>query len=209
MGKLVIKYQGKQIGEVNLKLGDTRIGRKPGCDIVLNDAGVSGEHAVIKTVGMKSTIVDLDSTNGTFIETERVRQRELRHGEAILIGEHTLYYRDDPNLEPPALGKRAGGAVTPPTVQDKTVVLTAFAQLLGIDGKNKGKPVPLVKEEVVLENPGKNPARIYRTADGYLMQAQAGPGEPRLNAKPVPPGGQLLENGDIIDVAGTKYQFLK
>lgn len=209
MGKLVIRYQGKQVAEVNLKLGDTTIGRKPGCDIVLNDAGVSGEHAVIKTVGMKSTVVDLDSTNGTFIETERVRQRELRHGETIFIGEHALYYRDDPNLEAPVLGKRPAPVAAPPAVQDKTVVLTAFAQLLAIDGKNKGKHVPLVKDVVTLDNPGKNPARIYRTPEGYLLQAQVGPGEPRLNAKPVPPGGQLLENKDIIDVGGTKYQFLK
>ncbi|BAU47498.1 signal peptide protein [Sulfurifustis variabilis] len=208
MGKLVIRYQGKQVGEVNLKLGDTRIGRKPGCDIVLNDAGVSGVHAVIKTVGMKSTLYDLDSTNGTFIENERVRKRELKHGETIVMGEHTLYYRDDPNLEPPTLGKRPAPPA-PPAVQDKTVVLTAIAQLLAIEGKNKGKPVPLVKDEVTLENPGKNPARIYRTSDGYLLQAQVGPGEPRLNDKPVPPGGHLLENGDIIEVAGTKFQFLK
>lgn len=205
---LVIRYQGKQLGEVTLKLGETRIGRKPECDIVLNDAGVSGEHAVIKTVGMKSTIVDLDSTNGTFIEDERVRQRELRHGETIFIGEHALYYRDDPNLESPMLGKRPA-AVPRPAVQDKTVVLTAFAQLLAVDGKNKGKHVPLVKEVVTLDNPGKNPARIYRASDGYLLQAQVGPGEPRLNNRPVPAGGQLLENGDIIEVSGTKYQFLK
>jgi hypothetical protein len=83
----------------------------------------------------------------------------------------------------------------------------AFAQLLAVQGVNKGKRVPLIKETVVLDNPGKNPARIYRTAEGYLLDASAGPGEPRLNDKPVPNGGQLLEKGDIIEVAGTKFQF--
>ena len=106
MGKLVIKFQGKVVGEVTLKLGDTTIGRKPGCDVVLNDAAVSSEHAVVKTVGLKSTIQDLDSTNGTFIENTQVKQHELRHGESILIGGHTLIYRDDLNLETPILGKR-------------------------------------------------------------------------------------------------------
>lgn len=210
MGKLVIRYKGRQVAEVNLKLGDMKIGRKPECDIVLNDGGVSGEHAVIKTVGMKSTIQDLDSTNGTYVDTQRVKRHELRHGETIIIGQHTLNYRDDPNLDAPVLGARPPATVRPPaTDQNKTVVLTAIAQLLAVEGKEKGKRVPLVKDEVTLENPGKNPARIYRTTEGYLLQAYAGPGEPRLNDKPVPMGGQLLENGDILDVAGTRYRFLK
>lgn len=209
MGKLVIKFQGKLIGEVNLKLGDVKIGRKPGCDIVLDDQGVSSEHAVIKTVGMKSTIQDLNSTNGTFIENERVQQHELRHRETIIIGKHTLIYRDDLSLDAPALGKQPTVAQAPSTSPDKTIILTAFAHLLAVEGANKGKSLPLVKELVTLDNPGKNPARITRTSAGYLLEAALGPGEPRLNDKPVPPGGQLLENGDIIEVAGTKYQVYK
>lgn len=206
MGKVVIKHQGNLVGEVNLKLGDTKIGRKAGCDIVLNDVGVSGEHAIIKTVGLKSTIQDLDSTNGTFIENKRVKVHELKHGESILVGNHTLIYRDDANLEPPKLGKQS--TATPVAPQGQTTVLMAFAQLLAVDGKDKGKRVPLIQEVVSINNPGKSPARINRTSEGYLLQASVGPGEPRINDKPVPPGGHLLEKGDVIEVAGTKFQFL-
>ncbi len=210
MGKLVIKFQGKLIGEVNLKLGDTKIGRKPGCDIVLNDAAVSGEHAIVKTVGLKSAIQDLGSTNGTFIENKRVKHHDLRHGEEIIIGAHLLIYRDDVNLETPALGKRPVAAATPPgESQEKTQVITAFAQLLAVEGKDKGKRMPLVKEEVTLENPGGKPARIFRTSEGYVLHAAVGPGEPRINDKPVPPGGQLLERGDFVEVAGTKFRFFR
>ena len=81
--------------------------------------------------------------------------------------------------------------------------------LLAVDGNDKGKRVPLVKEETVLDNPGKSPARIYRGQDGYVMHAQLGPGEPRINDRPVPHGGQILEVGDIIEVAGTKFQFVR
>jgi len=206
MGKLVVKFQGKIVAEVTLRLGDMKIGRKPGCEIVLNDPGVSGEHAVVKTVGLKSTIQDLDSTNGTFIENERVKQRELRHGETITIGQHTLIYRDDVTLSTPVMGNSAAGTRES---LEKTTVLMAFAQLLAVDGPHKGKRLPLVKETVVIDNPGKNPARILRTADGYVLHAQVGPGEPRINDRPVPPGGQLLENGDIVEVAGTKYQMYR
>ena len=68
MGKLVIKFQGKPVSDVNLKLGETTIGRHATCDVVLNsDKSVSGTHALIKTVGRKSTLEDLGSTNGTFV----------------------------------------------------------------------------------------------------------------------------------------------
>ena len=40
-----------------------------------------------------------------------------------------------------------------------------------------------------------------------MLEASLGAGEPRLNDKPIPPGGQLLKKDDIIEVAGTKYQF--
>jgi len=207
MGKLVVRFQSKLVAEVTLKLGDMKIGRKPGCDIVLNDPGVSGEHAVVKTVGLKSAIYDLNSTNGTFVENERVKQRELRHGETITLGQHTLIYRDDMALDAPAVGKASSASARESL--EKTTVLMAFAQLLAIEGPLKGKRLPLVKETVVIENPGKNPARILRTTEGYVVHAQVGPGEPRINNKPVPPGGQLLERGDIVEVAGTKYQVHK
>ena len=208
MGKLVIKFRGKPLGDVNLKLGDTTIGRKPDCDIVLNnDKSVSGHHAVIKTVGQKSTLQDLGSTNGTFIETARVTQHELRNGETIVIGEHELIYRDNLASDVPAFAKGASAAAT--DSMEKTRIISMHAQLVAVEGKDKGKRVPLVKEETILDNPGKNPARIYRGPDGYVLHAQMGPGEPRINDKPVPNGGQILENGDIIEVAGTKFQFMK
>ena len=209
MGKLVINFQDEWIGDVNLKLGDTTIGRSPSCDIVLDDKRVSKKHAAIKTVGVTSTIRDLGSTNGTFIENDRVEQHELRQGDTITIGEHTLIYRDDVNLDAPAFGTGTGASMAPTNSQEKTKVIMGFAHLLGVAGKDKGKRLALVKEEVTLDNPGKSPARILRTAEGYVLHAQAGPGEPRLNDKPVPPGGQFLESGDIIEVAGTKFQVCK
>lgn len=206
MGKLVVKFQGKVVNEVNLKLGDTVIGRKPECDVVLNDPIVSGQHAVVKTVGMKSTVHDLASKNGTFIETQRVKLHELKHGETIIIGAHALVYRDDMSLDAaPVFGKRP--TVAPMNAHNVTTELVSFAELIAVEGQDKGKHLPLVKDLLVLDNPGKNPARVSRSAHGYVLEAQIGPGEPRVNGKPVPPGGQLLEPGDLIEIAGTTFQF--
>jgi pSer/pThr/pTyr-binding forkhead associated (FHA) protein len=207
MGKLVIRFQGKVVGEANLKLGDTTIGRSPASDVVLDDIAVSGNHAVVKTVGVKSTVRDLDSTNGTFVENNRITQHELRNGETIIVGAYNLVYRDELNLDAPVFGKRPTTSAAPSHEQRKTKVIAPFAEMIGVEGKNKGKHVPLIKDLVTLDNPGRGPARITRTSDGYLIEAGVGPGEPTLNGKPLPPGGTLLAKGDIVDVAGTKYQF--
>jgi hypothetical protein len=207
MGKLVIKFQGKAVREVDLKLGDMKIGRKGSCDIVLDDPAVSAEHALVKTVGLKSSVQDLGSTNGTFVENHRIKQHDLKNGETIVIGGHSLLYRDVANFDATAFGRQSPAAAPASAHEGKTTVLTPFAQLFGVEGKDKGKRLPLVKDLVVLDNPGKNPARISRSPHGYVLEASIGPGEPLVNGRPVPPGGQLLEKDDIVEIAGTKFQF--
>ncbi|MGQ9656635.1 MAG: FHA domain-containing protein [Fimbriimonadales bacterium] len=49
-----------------------RIGRRAGNDIVLPDAYVSGQHALIEIVGADVRITDLGSTNGTFIGETKI-----------------------------------------------------------------------------------------------------------------------------------------
>jgi pSer/pThr/pTyr-binding forkhead associated (FHA) protein len=207
MGKFVIKQQGRVVGEANLKLGDTTIGRSPASDVVLDDIAVSGEHAVVKTVGTKSTIADLDSTNGTFVENNRIKEHQLKSGETVIIGPYALVYRDELNLDAPAFGKNPGVAAVLSTEQRKTKVIAPFAEVVGVEGRQKGVRVSLVKDSVELDNPGKGPARITRLKDGYMFDAAVGPGEPTLNGKPVPPGGQILEDGDLIKVGGTIFRF--
>src|SRR5262245_12294077 len=131
MGKLVIKLQGKIVGEANLKLGETRIGRNPASDVVLDDISVSGDHALVKTVGVKSTLQDLDSTNGTFVENNRIKEHALRNGEIIIIGAYNLVYRDELNLGAPSFGKPVGGTPALSEEQRKTKVIGPFAEMIG------------------------------------------------------------------------------
>ncbi len=82
------KYQG---GEFPLK-GDKQliIGRSSELDIVLVEDMVSRKHAKITLSGGKITIEDLGSTNGTFVNGEKVKTSRLKEGDRILVGTSIL-----------------------------------------------------------------------------------------------------------------------
>ncbi|MGM0596242.1 MAG: DUF4388 domain-containing protein [Myxococcota bacterium] len=84
------KYQGGQF-----KLKDDReiiIGRATDGDMVLVEDMVSRQHTKITTHGGRILIKDLGSTNGTFVNGERVDSKpvELKEGDRILIGTSVL-----------------------------------------------------------------------------------------------------------------------
>jgi len=82
------KYQG---GEFPLKLNrQVTIGRSSELDMVLVEDMVSRKHAKITVAPGKILIEDLGSTNGTFVNGEKVRQARLKEGDRILIGTSIL-----------------------------------------------------------------------------------------------------------------------
>lgn len=82
------KYQG---GEYPLSdEGEVVIGRSSGVDMVLIEELVSRKHARLALAGGSATISDLGSTNGTFVNGERIKETRLEEGDRILIGTSIL-----------------------------------------------------------------------------------------------------------------------
>src|SRR5215212_9255843 len=78
------KYQG---GEFPLRMErEIVIGRSSDLDMVLVEDMVSRKHAKISTAGQQIVIQDLGSTNGTFVNGEKVKKIRLKEGDRILIG---------------------------------------------------------------------------------------------------------------------------
>jgi hypothetical protein len=102
------KYQG---GEFPLA-GDKQIviGRSSELDMVLVEDMVSRKHAKIMIASGTITIEDLGSTNGTFVNGEKVKQARLKEGDRILIGTSILKLihqgADSPELDAKAAKAR-------------------------------------------------------------------------------------------------------
>lgn len=220
MAKLIIKFNNEVVDHIELKQGDMKIGRKPGCEIFIDNLAISGEHANVFTVGEDSFIQDLGSTNGTFINNKKISKHHLKNGDAIVIGKHTLVFITEAaqQKQPDDFAKtviissvRDEAKLASITVEtslkdapaSKTERLGAIFILSGV---NSGKRIELTKKVTNLGKVGKRAGAINQIGDGYTLL----PGEdetPKLNGKTVPKEGMKLKNGDVIEVASTRLQF--
>ncbi len=106
MGRLVVRplpgKSGGQTREVSLDGRDIAIGRSPTCDIMLEDDQlVSRRHALLRYNGSEYTIVDLGSSNGTFLNEEETHEETpLRDGDLIGIGEYEILYSKSAPVSP-------------------------------------------------------------------------------------------------------------
>jgi hypothetical protein len=71
----------------------TVIGRGAEADVVVDDPGVSRRHAEIHTGGGRVRVVDLGSTNGTFVDGERIGTGDLADGSRITVGRTRIVVR--------------------------------------------------------------------------------------------------------------------
>ncbi|MBI3545617.1 MAG: FHA domain-containing protein [Gammaproteobacteria bacterium] len=219
MAKLIIKFNNEVVDHVELRQGDMKIGRKPGCEIFIDNLAISGEHANVFTVGDDSFIQDLGSTNGTFINNKKISKHHLKNGDAVVIGKHTLVFITETvraNKQPDDFAK----TVIIPSARDANASITVETSLkdapapkterLGaifiLSGVNSGKRIELTKKVTNLGKVGKRAGAINQIGDGYTLM----PGEdetPKLNGKTVPREGMKLKNGDVIEVTSTRLQF--
>ena len=69
-----------------LRDGNTTVGRHPESDIFLNDVTVSRHHCRFVTTSDSLTVEDSGSTNGTYVNDDRVDSAVLEAGDEVLVG---------------------------------------------------------------------------------------------------------------------------
>ncbi|WP_372368800.1 protein kinase [Candidatus Uabimicrobium sp. HlEnr_7] len=85
----------KDSGNVKFSLDaktKTSMGRLNDCTIQLQDSKISSHHCCIEVFGNYFYIIDLNSTNGTYVNNTRVRSRQLYNGDEIQVGDVKLFF---------------------------------------------------------------------------------------------------------------------
>jgi len=145
MAKVVLRFGDQVLKEYELGAHALKIGRLPDNTVVIDNPAVSSHHARIIHDGGKFVIEDLKSTNGTYINEQRVHRQVLEHGDTVLVGKHKLVY-DSSDGE--GVADTGGGAQEEeaPKLEGGTVFLDtkqqrALLAKMGIDlGTTTGAP---------------------------------------------------------------------
>lgn len=78
-----------------LKKDRTTIGRNASNDIVLDDATLSSQHCYVSCRGDRFVLHDLNSTNGTRLNMERITEAELSPKQILQLGAVELMFEDE------------------------------------------------------------------------------------------------------------------
>ncbi|MEJ2480623.1 MAG: FHA domain-containing protein [Acidihalobacter sp.] len=95
MAKLILSENMRVLDEFPLDRDCITIGRRGDNDIQIDDRAVSGYHCQILTVLNDSFLEDLQSTNGTYVNSKRVTKHALHNGDIIILGTHQLQYENE------------------------------------------------------------------------------------------------------------------
>jgi len=90
----VVPLSGAQRGQdFRLVTGKNIAGTSADCDIVLTDAYMSGRHATIRHEEDSFLLIDLDSTNGTYVNGKRIAKQEIFDNDTLRFGKVELRFK--------------------------------------------------------------------------------------------------------------------
>jgi general secretion pathway protein A len=95
VGRVILATGGKTLLERELVPGRLVIGRTPDNDLQIDSKFISRHHCQIVTQAHSCVIEDLNSTNGIYVKSKRVRRHNLNDGDVVLVGQHEVMYIDE------------------------------------------------------------------------------------------------------------------
>ncbi len=95
VGRILLASAGKTILERELRPGRLVIGRTPDNDLQIDSKFISRHHCQIVTQLDSCLIEDLNSTNGIYVQSKRVRRHNLNDGDVVHIGQHEIMYIEE------------------------------------------------------------------------------------------------------------------
>jgi pSer/pThr/pTyr-binding forkhead associated (FHA) protein len=274
MAKLYLRFEGKELKEVTVTQNAViTIGRLPDNLLQIDNLAVSGHHAKIYWDGEQYTLEDNGSLNGTYVNNQRVTKHKLKNGDAVLIGKHSVEFKDQwhddqggyapaaksgpsvpqmqstvvldtkkakelmaqaraasaptgtvPEMKPPSADQLSGGAppsrsgtsVPPVPAKERTGMLTVISgktdepsyllsSKMSVIGKSRMASIKL--KGSLFKSPPEVAAMVSKRENKYYITQQDKHANVKINGEDASSGQRLLDDGDIIEVAGVKMSF--
>ena len=208
MPKMIVSINGVVIKEVQLNKERTSLGRRPYNDIVIDNLAVSGEHAVLQMSGHEVYLEDLNSTNGTYVNGKAVKKQILQSNDSVEIGKYTIKYvcESTPTDSDKSMLAKASSTVDISAESNLNANVAAVIKVMS--GPAAGREVPLVKIVTTIGKPGIGVAAITKRLQEFVIAHVEGTDRPYVNGMLIGAEPVTLKNGDMLELAGIKIQFL-
>lgn len=227
MAKLVVNRDGQLVGHFFIDKERLTLGRRPDNDLQLDDPAVSGQHAVIVTVGNDQILEDLRSTNGTLLNDKPLLKKTiLINNDVFQIGPFSLTYLSQRALgnmdfDKTLVAKRAswGEALwqgehmeqlsTAVGAARKARERFARGEIVGVRGQHAGRRIKLDRVLRTFGEQGGSVAVILRRPHGYCIAHVQGRRPTLVNGRPIGEELRPLKDNDLIEIGREWFRFLK
>lgn len=92
--RLIVTNNGSVMQDLTLEKPRALIGRSEHNDVSINSRFISRHHALMVRHGTATFLMDLNSTNGTFVNSKRISNHVLNHDDVIILGHHRIKFHD-------------------------------------------------------------------------------------------------------------------
>ncbi len=215
MPKVIVSIDGVVIKEVTLAKDRTTLGRRPYNDIVIDNLAISGEHAVLHMIGADVYLEDLNSTNGTYVNARAIKKQALEHNDVVEVGKYKMRYlsaADASDVGAPSKPASMAHASAPipltsaPTISAPLGGTGTAAVIRVLSGIGAGRELSLQKVVTTIGKPGVAVAAVTRRIQGYVVAPIDG--GTTLNGELLGSEAVALQDGDVLELGGTKMQFV-
>ena len=229
MAYLRVYLNDALLNQVELNQQEFSIGRNPDCDLILDNRGVSSHHATIQYKNDWYTVIDNKSTNGVFVNGERITEHTLTYWDEIQIYNYVLKFMTSAGLHDQA---DPDMAIDTQHDSDKTVAISISdvselvdlrdrkkSAYLTIKGADKDTPSIAINQERIRIGRAENAvirtsgwifspmvaAEMEKRQDGYYLIPKSR-GKVLLNNRPLTTDAKLTD-GDHLNIRNLSLIF--
>jgi ABC-2 type transport system ATP-binding protein len=190
--------EGQEAGREFSVTATTLIGRDPAADVVIADTGVSTKHASFVPVDGGIAVEDHGSTNGTFVNGQRVAgAQQLQAGDRIQLGDTVLEVRSSAPSPPVQPGLSAEA----PVAEERQIPTLPVLQFVA--GQYAGTELPVGTPIVVGRDPGAADVVLDQDSQASRRHASFSPAGAGLVVQDLGSANGTFVNGHALEYAVT------
>ena len=228
MNKIVLNFNGRLVSETPFSGDAVTVGRGAGNDIMIDNPAISSRHAKILREKDFIVLEDLGSTNGTFVNGEKIRKAVINSTDNITMGKHELKLSWEQGTG--GFDSEAGSGSQPVISSlDKTMIFTkgpgkgaagkaAVGGFAVMEAGLAKERIPMTdrvttigkSSDALIKIKGllapKVAALVNRSDRGYVLTSSDAKKPAIINDKKIDKP-YILKNGDIVEIGGLTLRF--